>query len=41
MTHLLKLAEEPMVFTAWKTSEHKRAEIETTVKYNTRLERQL
>jgi desulfoferrodoxin (superoxide reductase-like protein) len=36
MTHLLKLAEEPVVFTAWKRSEHKRAETETTVKYNTK-----
>jgi hypothetical protein len=34
MTHLLKIAEEPVVSAAWKTSETKRAERETTVKYN-------
>jgi len=36
MTHLLKLAEEPVAFTVWKTSEPKIAETETTVKYNTK-----
>jgi hypothetical protein len=34
MIHLLKIAEEPVVSAAWKTSETKRAETETTVKYN-------
>jgi len=36
MTHLIKLAEEPVVFTVCKTSEPKKAETETTVKYNTK-----
>jgi hypothetical protein len=34
MTHLLKFAEQPVVSIARKTSETKRAETETTVKYN-------